>query len=427
MNKRLNLTIFLLAFAARFAAGWHALREPVLAWCNDATIYHRLAGELLQGRFPSLFRTPGYPLFLALTGALTSERATFALVLQMALDAMTAALLAGLAWRLFRDVRAAWLAGLFYAFCPVAIGLTAFVVSEPLGTFLVVAATALALARPSRLTRAAQVVCWFAAVMVRPSFALLPLIVGVFFVINRELKVRLKSQAIVIAAYLCCLALWVGFNYARSGMAVISTNPEVSFYIYDTAAVRMVDELSWPGYVKAALLNPPEYDRLLEAAQRRITREVCYDSEPMPESLWFTMDNPELIRRIGGRAKAITAGRLPTIIGVHAVGAVQTLRPRWNSAAAINRILDALRVLLLPLAVVLLARRRQWWLWTFVMMWTAYAILPPGPVGAWRFRSLAEPLFSLTLAAAFAPLCFPWWVQFSPRPQGDAAIEAAVK
>jgi hypothetical protein len=189
----------------------------------------------------------------------------------------------------------------------------------------------------------------------------------------------------------------------------------------------MVDELSWPGYVKAASLNPPEYDRLLEAAQRKITREVCYDIEPPPESLWFTMDNPELIRRIGGRARAITAGRLPTIIGIHAVGALQTLRPRWNSAAAINRILDALRVLLLPLAVVLLARRRQWWLLTFVMVWTAYAILPPGPVGAWRFRSLAEPLFSLTLAAAFAPLGIRWWARFSLRPERRTAIEAAVK
>ncbi|HYE72048.1 MAG TPA: hypothetical protein VEF04_01905, partial [Blastocatellia bacterium] len=46
-------------------------------------------------------------------------------------------------------------------------------------------------------------------------------------------------------------------------------------------------------------------------------------------------------------------------------------------------------------AMVILIWRREWWLLSFALAWTAYAILPPGPVGAWRFRILAEPIFSL--------------------------------
>jgi hypothetical protein len=403
MDRRIAPTIFLLALAVRLAAGWRVLLDPQAAWCNDAAIYHRLAGELFAGRFPSLFRTPGYPLFLALTGATSSEQALLALVVQTLLDSLTAALLAAVAWRLFQTAQAAWLAGLLYAFCPVAVGLCFFVVSEPLGVFLVVAALCLAVTSQSWAALSAQAACWFAAVMVRPSFAPLPVLASFFLLLRPALGVKLRRQAAVVAAYACCLALWVGFNYARSGMAVVSTNPEVSFYIYDAAAARMVDELTWPGYVRAALFDPPRYDRLLDEAQRGIAGEAAFDIEPRPESLWFTMDDPELIRRVGGRAKAMVEGRALTLVGIHTVGALQTLRPRWNSAGAINRLLDALRLMLLPVAAALLLRRREWWLVLFAACWAAYAVLPPGPVGAWRFRSLAEPVFSLALAAAFAP------------------------
>jgi hypothetical protein len=404
MDRRIAPAVFLLALAARLAAGWRVLLDVQAAWCNDATIYHRLAGELLAGRFPSLFRTPGYPLFLALTGATASEQALPAVVAQTLLDALTAALLAVFAWRLFRSAAAAWLAGLLYAFCPVAVGLCFFVVSEPLGVFLVVAALCLAVTGRSRAALAAQAACWFAATMVRPSFAPLPLLASFFLLLRPALGLRLRRQAAAVGIYACGLALWVGCNYARSGMAVVSTNPEVSFYIYDPAAARMVDELTWRGYVRAALFDPPGYDRLLEEKQREIAREVAFDVEPRPESLWFTMDDPELIRRVGGRAKAMVEGRAFTLVGVHVVGALQTLRPRWNSAGAVNRLLDGFRLLLLPVAMALLLRRREWWLVLFAACWTAYAILPPGPVGAWRFRSLAEPVFSLVLAGAFAPV-----------------------
>lgn len=47
----------------------------------------------------------------------------------------------------------------------------------------------------------------------------------------------------------------------------------------------------------------------------------------------------------------------------------------------------------------------------FIIFLTAFAVrlVPPGPVSAWRFRSLAEPIFSLTLAAALAPMLGKLW------------------
>lgn len=422
MNKWHGLIIFLAAFAVRLLTGWSVLLHPAAASSPDAVGYHELAAALSQGQFPSLFRTPGYPLFLLLTGATSSEHISVALIMQMLLDALSAVLLAGIAWHLSPAEMTALLTGLFYAFCPVMARLCAFILSEPLSIFFVLAALYLALAHRSPFSLAAQIFCWFAATMVRPSFAPLPLIVSFFLLIRPRLNVEWRKQLTVVGIYTLLVVSWMGFNYARLGMAVLTTNPQVSFYIYEPPTVRMVDQLAWPGYIRLAVLNPPEYDRLFAVNETAIARELLPDRNPPPENLWFTQDDPTAIQTIGAQATALVAGRKWTLIGIHLVGVLQSLRPKWNSAGTLNRMLDALRILLLPIALCLLIKRKQWWWLALLLVWTAYALLPPGPVSAWRFRSLAEPLFSLVLATALAPVLRGMGAQF-PRLNPEIATE----
>ncbi len=73
MNRRIAFVTFGLAVVVRLGAGWQPLRHAEAASGPDAMGYHELAAALLQGRFPSLFRTPGYSLFLVLTGATSSD------------------------------------------------------------------------------------------------------------------------------------------------------------------------------------------------------------------------------------------------------------------------------------------------------------------------------------------------------------------
>jgi hypothetical protein len=387
------------------------LQRPAAAFSPDAAGYHELAGALLQGQFPSLFRTPGYPLFLALTGATSSEQIGVALIVQMLLDSLSAVLLAAIARRLVQDEMTSLLTGLFYAFCPVMARLCAFILSEPLSIFFLIAALYLALAHRSPLGFVAQIFCWFAATMARPSFVPLPLIVSFFLLLRPELKLAWRKQLFVLGAYSLLVAGWMGFNYARAGMAVLTTNPQVSFYIYEPPTVRLVDQLSWPDYIRLAVLNPPEYDRLFAVNETAIARELLPAQNPPPENLWFTKDDPAAIKTIGARATALVEGRTWTLAGIHLVGVLQSLRPKWNSAGTLNRLLDTLRVMLLPVALWLLVQRKQWWWLAMVVVWTAYALLPPGPVSAWRFRSLAEPIFSLVLAMAFPPALSGIWSQ----------------
>ena len=400
MEKQFALIIFSLATVVRVVTGWTSLLHPEAAWCPDATGYHELAAALFQGEFPSLFRTPGYPIFLALTGATSGNHVLSALLVQILLDSLTAVLLAAIARRLFENDAAALLTGLLYAFCPVMAGLCGFIVSEPLAIFLVVSAIFVMLYHQSTNGLLAQTLLWFAATMVRPSYALLPLVASFFMVWQPKFSVTIKRQILMLGLYFMLTGTWIGFNYTRAGMPSLSSNPDVSFYIYDTAAVRLAERLSMGGYMRLALLSPPEFDRQLELEQIAYASEAQISLPSSAQDLWFTKDDPTQFRALRAEAIKKLEGKWPIIFGIHFTGALQSLRPKWNSVGWFFRVLDGLRMSLLPLAIVLLLWRRQWWLLAFFAVWAGYALLPPGPVGAWRFRSLIEPFICLTLSSA---------------------------
>jgi hypothetical protein len=401
MNKKNTLFTFLLAIAVRFSACWKSFLHPEIASGPDAVGYHELAAALWQGRFPSLFRTPGYPLFLALTGATSDDFITWALVAQILMDGLTTVMLMAIAQRLLQHDTAALMAGVSYALCPVMMTLGGDIANEVPAVFLVTAALFLLFQYRSGWSVVAQALLWFAATMTRPSYALLPLVASVFFLLQSRLATSLKRQVVVLSLYAALTGGWMVFNYARAGMLVLSSNSDVSFYIYDTAALRLAERVSLKSYIRMALLNPPEFDRQLELYQIAYAREEQLTRPSLERDLWFSKDDPALIQAFRAEAVEKMKGRLPLLIGIHLTGVLQSLRPRWNSAGWFLRVLDGLRILLLPIALLLLWWRRQWWWLAFFTVWLVYALLPPGPVGAWRFRSLLEPFISLTLASTW--------------------------
>jgi hypothetical protein len=400
MNKRIALFIFSLAVPVRLVTSWPALRAPELASGNDAIGYHELAAALWQGRFPSLFRTPGYPLFLALTGATSSEHVVFALLMQVLLDSCTAVLLSLLAQRLWQSEAAAWLTGLLYAFCPVAATNAGIIGTEPLAVFLVVAALWMLYQRTSWKSVPVQSALWFAATMTRPSYALLAVIASGFAWLQERSLSLLQRQVAMLCVYAALTGSWLWFNYARAGMMVLSSNPDVSFYIYDTAALRMAERLSLSNYIRMALLHPSAFDRELELHQQSYACEEQISVHSSAPDLWFTKDDPTLIRALRAEAIKKMEGHYPLLFVIHLTGVLQGLRPRWNSAGWFFRVLDGLRILLLPLMLGVLLWQRQWWWLAFFLVWSVYALLPPGPAGTWRFRALLEPFVSLMLAGA---------------------------
>lgn len=403
MKKKIAIGVFLVCFAIRLIYGWRSLMIPEFALSNDGYGYLSLAAELTHGRFPSLFRTPGYPLFLVLTGGFPGASLAPTLLSQMILDSLTAVILALIAWRLWGNQRVSLLTGLLYSISTVAAKLSGMIMSETLSVFLLAVAFLLALSRPSRINTTAQALCWVGLTMARPFCLLIPLVISAFVLLwfrreGGDWSRRWKSQAVILTFYVVCIAAWIGWNYHRSGMAILCTNPDVAFYIHEIPSVRMIDQLSWAGYLRAALLQPREYDRLSLEHQKDYAREKIPDANPPLKDLWLTQDDPASIRRIRADAAVETRGRLADLIFIHLTGALVTMRPRWASATLPTTLLDVLRISLIPIAVIALIRNRRYWILTLFCVWMLYVVLPPGPCGTWRYRSVAEPIISLTLA-----------------------------
>jgi hypothetical protein len=411
VSLSIAVTLFLASLMIRLPVVLEAFLYPAAAQTNDSWGYRHLAAELLQGRFPSIFRTPGYPLLLALTGAFPQSNLTATFLVQVFLDSMTGVLLAAIVWRLLRDRSAAVLTGLLWALCPVAVALSSMVMSEALFGFLAVTALYLAVSRRSPIATLGQSLCWSAAVLTRPSGVLLPILASLFLVAQAKMgRRRLQSQAAVLLLYLMTLAIWLNFNYRRTGTLLLCSVPDVAVYMYELPAVQMADQLSWAGYIRAWVLHPREAERIREEHEKAFIEEVSRQSGPLPRGLWSTIEDPHLTHSLRSRADVRLRGRILSVIGTHVVGALQSLRPMppWALGGLAATLLDGLRLTLAPVAIVILVRRHQWWLLMFLGAWIAYALLLPGVCGVWRYRSLAEPALTMLLAVASAPVVERW-------------------
>ncbi|MBX3279259.1 MAG: hypothetical protein KF868_14750 [Acidobacteria bacterium] len=408
MSRSRPIGLFALSASICLIWGAGVFLEPDTALTNDSGGYRWLAAELWRGGFPDLFRTPGYPLFLAVIGGHTETGLIAVILVQIILHASSALLTASVAARLTDDPGAGLLCGIFVALSPVLIAGSLQVMSETLFVFLAVAALYTALVYGSVTGSIAQGALWAAATMVRPSGLLLPLIVGLFLAFRRR---AWKPALLAIAAYSLLIAAWAGYNHHRSGRFIISTMPDFAAYMYELPAVKMVDQLGWMRYAYMWTADPRAAERIRqEHEQAFIEGEFAYVQEK-PANLFQTTGDPALMLRLRTSAMSVLRDRIPTVIGTHMVGALQVLRPLppWSPLGAAGSILDALRLLLIAASAVLLMRRREWWMLAFFTVATAYAILLPGVCGVWRFRSAAEPVLAMAAGAALAPYLHRVW------------------
>ena len=136
------LGVFVLALSVRLVVAMPALARPDLAYAasGDAPGYVRLAKNIAEGhgftadtlepRVPDIFRTPGFPLYLALRYALGAP-VRGGVLLNALFGALTALLIFLLACRTVCE-RAGHLAGALPALAPKAVFSTCLIFSEPL-------------------------------------------------------------------------------------------------------------------------------------------------------------------------------------------------------------------------------------------------------------------------------------------------------
>ncbi|MGA3159604.1 MAG: glycosyltransferase family 39 protein [Terracidiphilus sp.] len=220
---------------------------------------------LLHGRFiadgaPDLLRTPGYPLFLAITSLAGLPAAAVANVILSVLSVV-------LVWKLgktvFGDDRIALGAAWIFAFEPISVIYSSILLSEPLfiALFLLSLERLTMFLRERNLPVLVAAGLWLAAAtFVRPVTYYLPaaLAVGLFVVLARVPGLRWKAPAVLLISVLPWLAAWQIRNWIETGYSGFSSAGDEGLYDFVLPAVigeaehrsYMIvrDELGYPDF-----------------------------------------------------------------------------------------------------------------------------------------------------------------------------------
>jgi hypothetical protein len=199
---------------------------------------------LLHGRFiadgaPDLMRTPGYPLFLAITSLAGLHAAALANVI---LSVLTVFLIWRLGRVVFDDGRIALVAAWIFAFEPGSVSLSFVLISDTLflALYLLSLERLAVFLHTRRLPVLAVAGLWLAAAtFVRPVTYYLPfaLALGLFFVLVRVPGLRWKAPAVLLISVLPWLAAWQTRNWVEAGYSGFSSVKEVNLYFLAAADV----------------------------------------------------------------------------------------------------------------------------------------------------------------------------------------------
>jgi len=199
---------------------------------------------LLHGRFfadgaPDLVRTPGYPLFLAITSLAGFPAAAVANVMLSIFSVI-------LVWKLgrvvFGDNRIALGAAWIFAFEPISIANSSGLISDTLflALLLLCMERIAAFLRGHRLPVLAAAGLWLtAATFVRPITYFLPfaLAPGLFLALVRVPGLRWKAPAVLLISVLPWMAAWQIRNSVETGYHGFSSISEISLYFQVASGV----------------------------------------------------------------------------------------------------------------------------------------------------------------------------------------------
>ncbi|MEO0079262.1 MAG: glycosyltransferase family 39 protein [candidate division WOR-3 bacterium] len=433
--------------------------EPIA----DAPEYVQLARNLTHHRLfsldsrppfrPDIFRTPGYPLFLAIPFTLFGPSLFWPILLQLLISVATA----WLTWQLTRELHLTPEAGVLATFLVAASPNLAFLatklVTETLFTFLLIASLLLLNRFLTLRHWPSLIACGITLgllILTRPIATYFPLVIALFLTLFlRERRAgALSAPLVLLAATTVVVAPWIIRNGHKTSRFIISTVQEHNSYLYSGALVFAAD--------KGIGLNEAR-DSMMAEAQARYGPLDSTDEASFWAALgrvgWrHTLAKPllalkihvagsaaSLLMPVSIRPLLVTFGADPTqafethvaqkFIGLIARGRITSaLSLAWQERLAqmpkmalVILILATVfntGLLLLALFGIILRRNRPL-LW--LLLPVGYFILVSGPVGEARFRAPVEPLLAIYAAAGVIAL------RRSANPWQPEKLSAAIR
>jgi 4-amino-4-deoxy-L-arabinose transferase-like glycosyltransferase len=398
---------------------------------------------------PELFRTPGYPLLLALPFALFGQSLVWPLLLQLLLSVAAVWLTRKLALELGLEPRPAAFAALLVGLSPNLSFLSSKLISEPLFTLLLL--VCLLLLNRYRLSRRTldligTGISLGLLILVRPIATFFPLVVAayVLYLVHRSSSIIPRSSVrvhhssfalhpsslipplILLASASAVVAPWAIRNGTKTGRYIISTASEHNIYLYDAATVLAAEK---------GITIPQARDSMLAEAQAKFGPIDTTDEATMWQKLasvarsrflrrpglaapvWLFGVSADFLNPISVGPLLIHAGSSPapgsanllqSSLGLLAKGRfAEAFRTAWRvrvgGAPLFILVVLALATLFNLLLIwfgiaSLFLRRTRGLLWLLLPI--LYFTLVTGTVGDARFRAPIEPLLCLFAAVA---------------------------
>jgi 4-amino-4-deoxy-L-arabinose transferase-like glycosyltransferase len=245
MNKKRLFIIFLIAFCVRSIWLLPLWSNPERSFEGDSSGYIALAESLMDsGTFPSIFRTPVYPFFIAVIYGLFGKIPQAVLFAQYLLDSITVLIVIGIFVKITGNTRHAYIAGLAYALNPFAVFASNMILTGTLFAFIFAIAIYFLIAflkDSSRRKLALSAFLLALSVLCRPISLFIPIVL-IFFVVSVKDKVREKisNGFVFIMIFYCTLAPWYVRNYYQFGYWGLSSVSEANFFEYEPTAILMI-------------------------------------------------------------------------------------------------------------------------------------------------------------------------------------------
>ena len=213
---------------------------------GDTASYLTPARSLLHGAYttaglPEIDRTPGYPVFLMLSG-MSRDNVLLTVLAQIAVSILSLLLVSRIARRVYGSREATVLAAWFYALEPISILSTVRLMPETLFVFLLLCVIdrLLAYLNDGRLALlGAAGVSLAAATFVRPVsyYLVFPMALALVFVGPAYRGRWWKAPAVLLMSTLPWLAAWQVRNSIETGYRGYSSIVEKNLYFYQSAEV----------------------------------------------------------------------------------------------------------------------------------------------------------------------------------------------
>jgi hypothetical protein len=239
--------VFLFSVTVKMVFFLFAYNHPERFFDADSELYVQLGEGLLTSfAFPSIFRAPVYPSFIALVYAVFGHFPQAVVASQIFLDSLTAVFVVLIFFEISGQNPYAYAAGFFYAVSPFSVVYSHMVLSETLFTFILIASVyffVLFINNNKRRYLVASSVLFGSGVLCRPIALYLPLFLAGFIFMNGfRLRHRLINCLIFLFAFYIILIPWYIKNFQQYEYLGISSVKDINIFVYEAPAVLMIKD-----------------------------------------------------------------------------------------------------------------------------------------------------------------------------------------